>query len=93
MSAASLPDRIIPTARLSGHPLAGAFFEVELPMTRKNSFRILLGVGCANPIALTRPRHGHDRISRSGPRVVWSRWGCADGVDQTLAQITPDAVA
>lgn len=43
MSAASLPDRIIVTAQLSGHPLAGAFFDVELPMTRKNSFRILLG--------------------------------------------------
>lgn len=43
MRTAALPDRITVTARLSGQPLVGAFFEVELPMTRKNSFRILVG--------------------------------------------------
>jgi hypothetical protein len=43
MSTASLPDRISVLAQVSGHRLAGAFFEIELPMTRKNSFRILLG--------------------------------------------------
>ncbi len=51
MTTALLPDRITITARLSGHPLAGAFFEIELPMTRKNSFRELIGPASENGAA------------------------------------------
>jgi len=39
----AVPDRVAAAAKIAGHPLHGAFFEVELPMTRKNSFSILLG--------------------------------------------------
>jgi hypothetical protein len=39
----AVPDRLAITAHISGRALSGAFFEIELPMRRKNSFRILLG--------------------------------------------------
>jgi hypothetical protein len=38
-----VPDRIVLTASVAGRALQGAFFELELPMSKKNSFRILLG--------------------------------------------------
>jgi hypothetical protein len=51
----TVPDRIAVTAHISGHALNGAFFEIELPMRRKNSFRILLGpTDAGGTVSLTR---------------------------------------
>lgn len=45
---ASLPSRIMVVSRLSDRPLPGALVELELPMTRKNSFRLLFGPAAAD---------------------------------------------
>jgi hypothetical protein len=43
MDAPEIPDRVVLAAKVAGDPLHGALFEIELPMRRKNSFRLLVG--------------------------------------------------
>lgn len=43
MTRVILPDRLVLRAAIAGEPLRGAFFDVELSMARKNSFRLLIG--------------------------------------------------
>ena len=52
MTTSSLPDRLHLSATVEGIPLRGAIFEVELPMTRKNSYVLPFGVADADGILI-----------------------------------------
>jgi hypothetical protein len=48
MTTPTLPARLDLSATVEGIPLRGAIFEVELPMTRKNSYVLPIGVAGAD---------------------------------------------
>jgi len=43
MTPASLPSQLILSATVESSPLPGAWFELELPMARKNNYRLPVG--------------------------------------------------